>query len=72
VAATLESLDTKLDMLCQDVGEVKARLTVLNGTIRDHDRSITRLEERQAIGNVAQGVLSTILASLAAYLGMSH
>jgi hypothetical protein len=69
---TLESLDAKLEMMCQSLQEINGRLALLNGLVREHDREIARIKERQAMGNIIQSGLSAILASIAAYLGISR
>jgi len=32
------------NMTCEDVGEIKKQLIALNGTVRQHDRKIARME----------------------------
>lgn len=72
MAVTLESLDAKLEMMCESLHEISGRLAMLNGMVREHDREIARIKERQATGAVLQSGLSAVLAAVAAYLGISR
>jgi len=57
-------------MIHQSLHEINDRLAVINGSVREHDREIVRIKERQTVSTVLQGSLSTVLAAVAAYLGI--
>lgn len=60
----------KLNAIHDDVKEIKEQLAIMNGRQRDdHDR-ITRLEERTGILAGVGAAWATIVAAVAAYLGM--
>ena len=78
---SLELLDNKLDALRERSDEADKvthrkldaicdELSALNGYVRDNDRRITRVEERQKLIAGLQVGLTAVASTIAAFLGI--
>ena len=72
MAITIETVDTKVSAMAEDIAEIKNQLFLMNGHQRADRERIVRLEERLGIFSCLGVGLSVILSSAAAWLGVRN